>query len=115
MSVPADGPDRIVCPKCQARIRVRRVESPAAPAEEFIRFVCPCGRRLKVRARGSPQAGQCPNCGRIVPVPSLARPTPTPIPPPSHPQIRTDELGAADREGRETRGEGRGARSGPTS
>ena len=115
MSVPADGPDWIVCPKCQVRIRVRRVESPAAPAEEFIRFVCPCGRRLKVRAQGLPQAGQCPACGRIVPVPSLARPTPTPIPPPSHPQIRTDELGAADREGRETRGEGRGARSGPTS
>ena len=97
MSVPSDGSDRIVCPKCQARIRVRRVESPAAPAEEFIRFVCPCGRRLKVRAQGSPQAGQCPICGRIVPVPSLARPTPTPIPPPSHPEIRTDELSAADR------------------
>jgi hypothetical protein len=80
ISFPADGPDRVICPKCSARIRVRRPAPP--PAEEsagsasddgFVRFDCPCGRRLKVRAViPVPKAGKCPDCGRVVPVPALA-------------------------------------------
>jgi len=99
VTVPADGPERLVCPKCSAKIRVRRSEAPAAPAEEFIRFACPCGRRLKVRAAGSPQAGQCPDCGRIVPVPtsSSASSSARPSPMMGHNEIRTEELSEADR------------------
>lgn len=65
------GPERVVCPRCQAKIRVRRSHSaPAAAAGDgLIRFHCPCGRRLKVRAADRPEAGRCPDCGRVVPVP----------------------------------------------
>jgi hypothetical protein len=75
------GPERIDCPKCGAKIRLRRKSSAAAlaPAEDssdsgdgFIRFYCPCGRRLKVRAGGGQQAGMCPDCGRTVPIPAPA-------------------------------------------
>lgn len=76
LSIPVNGPERVICPKCQSRIRVRK-DSPdgtAIPgAGGFIRFECTCGRRLKVRAAPGdelPQAGKCPDCGRIVPVPS---------------------------------------------
>ena len=76
LSIPVNGPERVICPKCQARIRVRK-DSPDASAVAgaggFIRFECPCGRRLKVRAAPGaelPQAGKCPDCGRIVTVPS---------------------------------------------
>ena len=75
LSIPADGPDRVTCPKCSARVRVRRASGQGVSADGFLRFPCPCGRRLKVRAgaiSGEPaqQAGQCPDCGRVVPVPS---------------------------------------------
>lgn len=78
LSFPADGPERIICPKCSARIKVRRPTVPAAGSADgegdgFIRFFCPCGRRLKVRASAAtPAAGKCPDCGRVVPVPSLS-------------------------------------------
>ena len=42
------------------------------PADGYVRFNCPCGRRLKVRAEGRPEAGKCPDCGRVVPVPESA-------------------------------------------
>ena len=80
----AAGQERVDCPKCGARIRLRRKSSPAASAliggdsesdDGFIRFHCPCGRRLKVRASGGQQAGKCPDCGRVVPVPEAARPS----------------------------------------
>jgi len=75
LTLPADGPDRVTCPKCSARIRVRRASAQGVSADGFLRFSCPCGRRLKVRAEATPgvaaqQAGQCPDCGRVVPVPS---------------------------------------------
>jgi hypothetical protein len=41
----------------------------------YIRFLCPCGRRLKVRASGGQQMGKCPDCGRMVPVPGSAAAT----------------------------------------
>jgi hypothetical protein len=72
----ANGPERVVCPRCQARIRVRRAGD--TPADGLIRFHCPCGRRLKVRAENRPEAGRCPDCGEVVPVPSpstAARPS----------------------------------------
>ena len=73
LSVPVNGPDRVICPMCSARVRVRQDESNSGPGDGYMRFNCVCGRRLKVR-RGGPtqQAGKCPDCGRIVPVPSTA-------------------------------------------
>ncbi len=75
LSIPVNGPERVICPKCQSKIRVRKdaPEILAEPAGDFIRFDCPCGRRLKVRATPGgvlPQAGKCPDCGRVVPVPT---------------------------------------------
>ncbi len=74
LDVDRNGPERVVCPRCQARIRVRRPDG--AAADGLIRFHCPCGRRLKVRAENRPEAGRCPDCGEVVPVPSpAARPS----------------------------------------
>lgn len=74
LSLPVNGPDRVICPKCAARVRVRRDPPRVGSGDGFIRFRCPCGRRLKVRpetgAGTGPQAGKCPDCGRIVPVPA---------------------------------------------
>jgi len=76
LKIPPDAPERIDCPKCGARIRLRR---PAPPPEKdgtgdgYLRFLCPCGRRLKVPAVGRPVAGKCPDCGRVVPVPTSAQ------------------------------------------
>jgi hypothetical protein len=69
LNIAPDGPDRIVCPRCQAKIRVRRTPK-LGDVDGFIRFTCPCGRRLKVQASGSPTSGKCPDCGRVVPVPN---------------------------------------------
>jgi hypothetical protein len=69
LEVPDGGDDRVICPKCKARVRVRRGGA-AGGAERFIRFYCPCGRRLKVSAQDRPTHGKCPDCGRVVPVPS---------------------------------------------
>src|SRR5206468_3129186 len=97
LSVPADGPERIVCPKCGARIRVRRPGSPAGPGDGdgFVRFTCPCGRRLKVRAEEGkeiPESGKCPDCGRIVPVPTASTlPASNQTLPTSHPEAVTEE------------------------
>jgi hypothetical protein len=102
LSVPADGPERIVCPKCSARIRIRRAESPKGQGESdgFIRFSCPCGRRLKVRVEADkpiPDSGKCPDCGRIVPVPATATPTPSSgTLPTGHPEAITEELSTAE-------------------
>lgn len=93
MSIPSDGPERIVCPKCSAKIRVNREKLQKDSDDEFIRFACPCGRRLKVKGTGSPQAGKCPDCGRIVPIPSS---TSSAVLPTSHPEAPTEELGPGD-------------------
>src|ERR1700678_477070 len=75
LKVIADGPERIECPKCGAKIRLRRAPVPlpvGGAGDGFLRFLCPCGRRLKVPAADRPVAGKCPDCGRVVPVPTTA-------------------------------------------
>lgn len=71
--VQQSGPERIDCPRCGAKIRLRRVLAQVPEGEfndGFVRFLCPCGRRLKVSAIDRPVAGKCPDCGRVVPVPT---------------------------------------------
>ncbi len=78
LDLPPEGVERVVCPKCEARVRIVRKRSPAGPGasspagDGFIRFSCPCGRRLKVSAAERPGHGKCPDCDRIVPVPAGA-------------------------------------------
>jgi hypothetical protein len=93
LSVPPDGTERIICPKCGARVRVRRGGLPKGDDDGFIRFFCPCGRRLKVSAMQPPKYGKCPDCSRVVPVPEPGVPL---RPPPGHPEAPTEELNAVD-------------------
>lgn len=76
LSVPANGSEsaRVVCPNCGARVRIRHPSSSGMgsaprPDDGYIRFFCPCGRRLKVSDEHPPSHGKCPDCGAIVPVP----------------------------------------------
>ncbi len=102
IGVGADSPERIDCPKCGAHIRLRRPEGRARktdqPDDGYYRFYCPCGRRLKVAAEGRPAAGKCPDCGRVVPVPTsaLVPSGPARSPLPADPDARTEELSADD-------------------
>jgi hypothetical protein len=100
LNVPADAPERIECPKCGAKIRLRRptTDEIEAVGDGFVRFHCPCGRRLKVPIKGRPAAGKCPDCGRVVPVPESAWPSSRPGPRsiPGDPEARTEELDAGD-------------------
>lgn len=77
---PAPGADtvKVLCHRCGSRIRVRISSSEKLASENsrkedgFVRFFCPCGRRLKVIAKSTmPSHGRCPDCGRTVPVPAL--------------------------------------------
>ncbi len=103
LKVGPDGPERIECPKCGAKIRLRR-QAPPPPAGEagdgFLRFLCPCGRRLKVPAADRPVAGKCPDCGRVVPVPTSAQTNPAADPlkqvSQSDTEARTEELDDVD-------------------
>ena len=97
LSVPKDGTDRLVCPQCGAKIRVRRPPSAVVAAgladdDGFIRFPCLCGRRLKVAApdgRLAPTAQcRCPDCGKLVDVPEHSKV--------SDPEAPTSELSAAE-------------------
>lgn len=104
LEVPAGESVRIVCPRCNAKVRVRpragtgsgetptAPPAPAAPSDGFLRFHCPCGRRLKVSATKPPPHGQCPDCGSIVPIPKLSA-SGLPI---GHPETPTAELSAAE-------------------
>ncbi len=104
IDVQARGPDRIDCPRCGARIRLRRRNASAGSLigvseteDGFIRFHCPCGRRLKVLASSRPEAGKCPDCGRVVPVPSSAwSGTVSMGRPLDDAESRTDEMDEAD-------------------
>ena len=44
---------------------------PEVPKEEFIRFVCPCGKRLKMPARYASRTGKCPKCNARLKIPDL--------------------------------------------
>ena len=76
LKVTSGDPDRLTCPRCGAKIRIRRSPAQRPEATEsgdgYVRFNCPCGRRLKVRGDERPEAGKCPDCGRIVPVPEFS-------------------------------------------
>lgn len=69
LSVPSDGSERVVCANCGAKVRLKRGDS--TTDDGFVRFYCPCGRRLKVPAHNAPTHGKCPECNRIVPVPMV--------------------------------------------
>lgn len=103
LKVQPDGPDRIDCPKCGAKIRLRRAVRPPVlegTGDGFMRFRCPCGRRLKVSRAESPVVGKCPDCGRVVPVPTAVRAPASAIPPrpgsQNDPNARTEELDGED-------------------
>ena len=104
LKVSPDGPERIECPKCGAKIRLRR-QAPTPPVggtgDGFLRFLCPCGRRLKVPAADRPVAGKCPDCGRVVPVPTSAQANlaadPSKQVSQSETEARTEELDDDDR------------------
>jgi len=93
LDVPESGDERIVCPKCGARVRVRRGRPKSLPPDGYIRFFCPCGRRLKVSAENPPSHGKCPDCGAVVPVPGAGA---SDVLPASHPEALTEELSAED-------------------
>ncbi|HEV3166561.1 MAG TPA: hypothetical protein VGZ22_21230 [Isosphaeraceae bacterium] len=95
LTIPDDGTDRVVCPKCNAKVRVRRGRLRDASPDGFIRFFCPCGRRLKVSGEKPPKFGKCPDCGRVVPVPDPEAPSPQAYPA-GHPEALTEELSAVD-------------------
>ncbi len=73
LKVPPESPEHMDCTRCGTRIRLRRPKPKSDLAGDgFIRFLCPCGRRLKVPSENQPKAGKCPDCGRVVPVPTSA-------------------------------------------
>jgi hypothetical protein len=106
LNVKSGGPERIDCPRCGARIRLRRRRSSSSGSlggvsetdDGYIRFHCPCGRRLKVLAADRPEAGKCPDCKRVVPVPESAWSTSTPAASlgRSDPAARTEDMDAED-------------------
>jgi predicted RNA-binding Zn-ribbon protein involved in translation (DUF1610 family) len=77
LKVSPESPERMDCPKCGARIRLRRAEPQEKDetGDGYLRFLCLCGRRLKVPATRRSVAGKCPDCGRVVPVPKSAQTT----------------------------------------
>jgi hypothetical protein len=94
LTIPPGAPDRIVCPRCGAKVRVRRPGAGEGGQEGqrdgFLRFFCPCGRRLKVNAEQPPSHGKCPDCGRVVPVPAQG------LMPTGDAETRTEDLSPED-------------------
>ncbi|CAN5639836.1 hypothetical protein BH23PLA1_BH23PLA1_10560 [soil metagenome] len=95
LKVPGGADTRVVCPSCGKRVRVRcpdavhAKDADAAQEDGFLRFFCPCGRRLKVPAAAPPTHGKCPDCGRVVPVPMVGA---------ARSGDRTEDLGPQDLE-----------------
>jgi hypothetical protein len=101
LTVPMNGApsERVVCPGCGARVRVRRGTGAGAAADAtevdgYLRFFCPCGKRLKVPAVNPPTHGKCPDCGSVVPVPKAGLGASGL--PPGHPETPTTELSPGD-------------------
>ena len=97
LDLPPEGVEHVTCPRCGARVRLVRKgskgdsgSSSIGSAGDFIRFNCPCGRRLKVSGSERPSHGKCPDCGRIVPVPTDSTASG------SGAETPTAELGAGD-------------------
>lgn len=65
----------VCCPACGAELTVERDRPSASqgdvvtPDDGFIRFVCTCGRRMKVPSRYAGRSGKCPRCGVRVTIP----------------------------------------------
>lgn len=90
LTFPVGSQGRIVCPGCGAKVKLRpsRPNSSSIVGDGYLRFLCPCGRRLKVPADNPPSHGQCPDCQRVVPVPVDAITGPMP----NHPETPTEDL-----------------------
>jgi predicted RNA-binding Zn-ribbon protein involved in translation (DUF1610 family) len=105
LNLPDEATDRVVCPRCGSKVKLRlssgNTTRPAGGGasgrseDGFLRFLCPCGRRLKVSASNPPSHGKCPDCDRIVPVPAQSM-----IPVASlnaqDPEYPTEELSTAE-------------------
>jgi hypothetical protein len=98
LKLPTECLEHIKCPRCSARIRVRCALPKENTADEdgFVRFLCPCGRRLKVSAEEPPKAGKCPDCGRVVPVPTSTFSTSNSTSGKNDVETRTQDLDASD-------------------
>lgn len=47
-----------------------KLEKPAVkPAQEVVRFWCPCGKQIKAPARAAGRSGRCPKCRRTLTIP----------------------------------------------
>lgn len=53
----------------QAAAQHKTVPIVEKPADDFIRFMCECGHRIKVRKKDAGKAGRCPKCSRWVEAP----------------------------------------------
>jgi hypothetical protein len=98
LKVPSESAEHLYCARCGARVRLRNPLPERTPSggDGFIRFLCPCGRRLKVLADERPNAGRCPDCGRVVPVPTSKLGTLNPALAKSDSETRTQDLDATD-------------------
>ena len=98
LKVPPESPEHMDCTRCGTRIRLRRpkVRTTDTAGDGFIRFLCPCGRRLKVPVESQPKAGKCPDCGRVVPVPTSASGTLKSTANRNDADARTEDLDADD-------------------
>jgi hypothetical protein len=98
LKVSPESVEHMDCSRCGARIRLRRPKPRVntVTGDGFIRFLCPCGRRLKVSAEERPKAGKCPDCGRIVPVPTSTFGTLKPTVGKNEAEARTADLDDTD-------------------
>ena len=80
LDVPPGAVTHLTCPSCSAKVRIVRKgaaegksgQRPGSSGDGFVRFLCPCGRKLRVSLLDRPTHGKCPGCGKVVPVPADA-------------------------------------------
>ncbi len=82
LDVPPEQVSHLICPTCSAKVRIIRKPrsdagvsvggggGPGSSGDGYVRFSCPCGRKLKVSLSDRPTHGKCPGCGQVVPVPA---------------------------------------------